>query len=148
MLQVYKISVRIAQAWRMTDDSSSAPLLQRNGSALTNMSTDHTHNIQGQHTQRNARLRMPHHWAVVKTAAEDSMLLLRLAHVLVHIPDEGVIRVRLFAPCAHNIARLGECEGKESCLVVSATWFEVCAEGPDEDADLLTTGPPHRDNAR
>ena len=93
MLQVYKISVRIAQAWRMTDDSSSAPLLQRNGSALTNMSTDRTHNIQVQHTQQHARLRMPHHWAVVKTAAEDSMLLLRLAHVLVHVLDEGVIRV-------------------------------------------------------
>ena len=93
MLQVYKISVRIAQAWRMTDDSSSAPLLQRNGSALTNMSTDHAHNIQGQRTQQHARLRMPHHWAVVKTAAEDSMLLLRLAHVLVHVLDEGVIRV-------------------------------------------------------
>ena len=64
---------------------------------------------------------MPHHWAVVKrTAAEDSMtmLLLRLAHVLVHVLDEGVIRVRLFASCAHNIARLGECKGKESCLVV------------------------------
>ena len=113
MLQVYKISVRIAQAWRMTDDSSSAPLLQSNGSALTNMSTDHEHNIQGQHTQQHAHLCMPHHWAVVKrTAAEDSMtmLLLRLAHVLVHVLDEGVIRVRLFASCAHNIARLGECK--------------------------------------
>ena len=32
--------------------------------------------------------------------------------------DEGVIRVRLFASCAHDIARLGECKGKESCLVV------------------------------
>ena len=76
------------------------------------------------------------------------MLLLRLAHVLVHVLDEGVIRVRLFASCAHNIARLGECEGKESCLVVSPTWFEVCAEGPDEDVDLLTTGPPQRDHVR
>ena len=49
------------------------------------------------------------------------MLLLRLAHVLVHVLDEGVIRVRLlFASCAHNIARLGECNevNKESCLVV------------------------------
>ena len=113
MLQVYKISVRIAQAWRMTDDKSSAPLLQCNSCALTNMSTDHAHNIQGQRTQQHARLRMPHHWAVVKrTAAEDSMmmLLLRLAHVLVHVLDEGVIRVRLFASCAHNIARLGECK--------------------------------------
>ena len=114
MLQVYKISVRIAQAWRMTDDSSLAPLLQRDGSALTNMSTDHAHNIQGQRTQQHARLRMPHQWVVVKTAAEDSMLLLRLSHVLVHVLDEGVIRVRLFASCAHNIARLGECKERRA----------------------------------
>ena len=75
------------------DDSSSAPLLQRDGSALTNMSTDHAHNIQGQRTQQHARLRMPQHWAVVKIAAQDSMLLFMLAHVLVHVLDEGVIRV-------------------------------------------------------
>ena len=85
--------------------------------ALVNMSTDHAHNIQGRRTKQHARLRMPHHWAVVKrTAAEDSMtmLLLRLAHVLVHVLDEGVIRVQLFASCAHNIARLGECKERRA----------------------------------
>ena len=58
MLQVlYKISVRIAHAWRMTDDKSSATLLQRNSSVLTNMSTDHAHNIQGHRDTNDSRSR-------------------------------------------------------------------------------------------